>query len=382
MGAVPGAAIGICLRIGGRCKRPVRAPSLLGSRRAVDRRTQQWVAKGDPRAYLDQVVGLCGSRRLGRDAELGGRSPEQHWIADRLRRGYEQQPLRLRRQLLHPPAEARFDPARQRQLVRQGEAACEARRRQPAGQLEQGERVAACLRDDPIAHPFVQRPDVRRGEQLARVCVRQPLQPQFGQPRQLGELVARHAPRTGAGPTPPEGAARRTRAPPPRTDPATGHRPPGRGAAVLPPRRTAGSAPRGRRESDRAEALSSGRRPFPARHVAAAAAARGRRAAAHRADGEPQREAPSPIRRRPRAERGNPRRARPRSPGAPSCRCLPPRAAPAPRSGPRAPLSAVARASHAPSRGRAARREPLNAPSPRQDRARAFADRRPDQADD
>ena len=60
VGPVPGAAIGIDTRFGGRCQRPVRRPSLFGRRRAVDRRTQQWVTEGDPRAYLDQVVGLCG----------------------------------------------------------------------------------------------------------------------------------------------------------------------------------------------------------------------------------------------------------------------------------------------------------------------------------
>ena len=89
VGPMPGAAIGIDLRIGGSCKRLVRGSSLFGRRRAVDRRTQKWVAKGDPRAYLDQVVRLCGSRRLGRDAELVGRLPEQRRIADRLGRGYE-----------------------------------------------------------------------------------------------------------------------------------------------------------------------------------------------------------------------------------------------------------------------------------------------------
>ena len=123
---MPGAAIGIDLRIGGGCQRAMRAPSLLGRRRAVDRRAQEWVAKRDLRAYLHQVVRFCGSRRLGRDAELGGRSPEKRWIADRLGRGYHQQPLRLRGKLPDLPAEARLDPAWQGRLVWQGEAACEA----------------------------------------------------------------------------------------------------------------------------------------------------------------------------------------------------------------------------------------------------------------
>ena len=51
VGAMPGAPIGVGLRVSGLCKCPVRAPSLFGRRRAVDRRTQEWMTKRDPRTY-------------------------------------------------------------------------------------------------------------------------------------------------------------------------------------------------------------------------------------------------------------------------------------------------------------------------------------------
>ena len=81
--------------------------------------------------------------------------------------------------------EARLDPALQRQLARQAEAARHACRRRVARQFEQGERVAARLGEDPLAHARVQRRADDRREELARRRVRKPGEPQIRQPRQL-----------------------------------------------------------------------------------------------------------------------------------------------------------------------------------------------------
>ena len=91
-----------------------------------------------------------------------GRTPQQHRIADRLRRRDQQQPPRLRRQRRQPAPEAFLDAARQRGGVGQPEPARQLRRRQPARQLQQCERVAARLGHDPIAYPLVERPGDHR----------------------------------------------------------------------------------------------------------------------------------------------------------------------------------------------------------------------------
>ena len=59
-------------------------------------------------------------------------------------------------------------------------------RPQPARQLQQRERVAAGLGDDPVAHLGVQPPADRRGQQRARVDI---AQPGNGQPGQAGQLI-------------------------------------------------------------------------------------------------------------------------------------------------------------------------------------------------
>ena len=51
------------------------------------------------------------------------------------------------------------------------ESARQFRRRQPPRQLHQRERIAARLRDDPVAHLFVERPRDRRGQQRAGIAV-------------------------------------------------------------------------------------------------------------------------------------------------------------------------------------------------------------------
>jgi hypothetical protein len=128
------------------------------------------VAKGDPRADLDQLLRLRGRPRVDRDGELPRRAPEQRRIAERLGSGHEQKPLRLPRHQpdLHP--EACLDSAGQSRFSGQEESAGEAARQHPAGQLEQGKRVSACLRDDAIPDSLVERSGARRDKQFACVC--------------------------------------------------------------------------------------------------------------------------------------------------------------------------------------------------------------------
>ena len=63
--------------------------------------------------------------------------------------------------------------ARQRPRVGTPEPAGQLRRGQPARQLQQRERIAARLGDDPVAHPLVQSPGDHRLQQRASIAVAQ-----------------------------------------------------------------------------------------------------------------------------------------------------------------------------------------------------------------
>ena len=187
--AVPGSPIGIGVRVRSRCQRAMGCPPLVGSSRRVDRRTKERVSKGDARAQRNQVDRLCGRSRLGREPQLARSTPEERRVAERLGRTQQQQSLGLLGKLLYTAAEACLDAAFDRRRVWHGEPARQARRRERAWELEQGERVPACLRDDPRAHLFVEYAETCRGEKFAGVVVGQSLQPQVRQAGQLSRAI-------------------------------------------------------------------------------------------------------------------------------------------------------------------------------------------------
>jgi hypothetical protein len=187
VGAVPGTAVGIAFGIGDHGQGQMRALAFFRRRGAIDRRTQQRVAEGNLRADLKQAVGLRGAHGLGRDTQHPGRPPQQRRLAGRLGRGYQQQPLGRGGQLLHAPPEAGFDPARQR--AGKAEPPGQFGRRQFMRQLDEGQRVAARLGEDPIPHAVIEWPADSRREQLASGVIRQARKRQIGQPGQLVELA-------------------------------------------------------------------------------------------------------------------------------------------------------------------------------------------------
>ena len=112
---------------------------------------------------------------------LGG-APQQAQIAQRLGRRRQEQKLRVARKRLDALEEAVLDAARQRARVGEPEPARELRRRQSARQLDQRERVAAGLAEDPGLHPLVERPGDRRVQQQPGVVGGQPLDHELRQP--------------------------------------------------------------------------------------------------------------------------------------------------------------------------------------------------------
>ena len=76
-----------------------------------------------------------------------------------------------------------------RARARETEAARQLGRRQPAGQLQEGQRVAARLGHDAIPHLLVQPPAHRRCQHQARVAVAEPLDCLLRQSRELAVLA-------------------------------------------------------------------------------------------------------------------------------------------------------------------------------------------------
>jgi hypothetical protein len=157
VGAVPRAAIRIGIRIRGACECPVDARALVRCRRAIDRRPHQRMPEAHPRPELDQAHRRCRPCRGRVDAQLRGRLPHEQRIADRLGGCDEKQEPSRRRQRREPLPEAFLDATRERGVAVQPEPTRQLVRRPAARKLEQRQRVAACLGDDPIAHTLVQR---------------------------------------------------------------------------------------------------------------------------------------------------------------------------------------------------------------------------------
>ena len=214
LGAVPGAPVGIELRVGGLRQRGVQRVPFLRRRRAVGRRAHARVPEPHLRADLEQP-GVDGGRRgLRIDAEPLGRSPHEQRLADGIGRRELQQPPRVGGQRVEPPPEALLD-AGLRHRAGPAEAARQLRRAHAPRQLEQGQRVAARLRDDPLADALVEPAGDDRRQQGARVLVVEPFQPQLRQARRAGARRSARGRRTRSRPARRAAGAPRTRAPAP-----------------------------------------------------------------------------------------------------------------------------------------------------------------------
>ena len=209
--AVPGAAIGIDLGIGRLRERAVDLAPLLQPGGAVDGRANEGVTEhhagsrasaGPPLRRSSAAVSGIPSRSAARQTSAG--SPTGSAAATSSRRRASCGSLASRRVKLSSmladsgTAAGRPKPAR------------ELRRRQPARQLEQRERIPARLDDDPLQHALVQ-PGRQDGlQQRPRVAMPQRLDVELRQARQ--RVAERRASRTRARSSPPAGGEPRTRA--------------------------------------------------------------------------------------------------------------------------------------------------------------------------
>ena len=184
---VPRAAIRVDFRIGRFRQGSVDVASLLQPGGSVDGRANQGMTEHHSGAELQQAFRFDGFRdRLG-DSELLRRPPNECRVAHRISCREEQQASRVTWKTGQPPGEALLDARGQRHRRGQTKPARELCRRQPARQLQQGERVPAGLDDDPLQHVLIERSWQDRLEQRPRVTTPQGLDVKL---RQTGERVA------------------------------------------------------------------------------------------------------------------------------------------------------------------------------------------------
>ena len=188
--AMPGAAVGVVLRVRGVGERTVHRPPLLCRRPAVDRGAHERVEELDARLEPEQVGGLGRRGGAGIDAQSCAGAPEQRRIARRLRRRGEHELARVGGQGREALAEARLDAAREGR-GQQREATGELGSRQPARELQQGQRVARGLGEDAVAYALVERSAHDRVQQRAGILVAQTLDDELRQARQLADRSAR-----------------------------------------------------------------------------------------------------------------------------------------------------------------------------------------------
>ena len=166
---MPGATIGIGIRIGRVGQRPMHFLAVAKVCGSVGGRAHEWMAEPHPDPELDQPGLLGRPARVPSDPEALGRAPQQAHIAHGFGRRHQQQALGLVRKRANPLDEGPLEAGGHGPRVGEPEPAGELGRRQPARQLQQRQWVAARLGDDLIAHALVQPP--RHGRRQQRACV-------------------------------------------------------------------------------------------------------------------------------------------------------------------------------------------------------------------
>jgi hypothetical protein len=186
---VPGAPVGVELRIGGVGQRTVHAATVRRLAGLVHGRAHQRMTKPHPGADLQQPGGLRGLGRLRIDPQVVGRAPQQRHFAGRLGSRDQQQQLRLGWQAARVAPEAVLDAARDAQRVRQFEPARQLCRLPAAGELQQRQGVAACFGDDPLTHPFIERRRDRGSQQRFGIGVGKAAEGQLGQAGERADVA-------------------------------------------------------------------------------------------------------------------------------------------------------------------------------------------------
>ena len=115
---MPGAAVGVPVRIGHVRQHAVHLLAVPGRCRPVDRGPHQRVPEADAAAELDEPRSRSRGPWVGAEPEPPGRGPQQSRVPERLGGGDEQQAPGVRRKRLQLADETLFDAAGQKPAVR------------------------------------------------------------------------------------------------------------------------------------------------------------------------------------------------------------------------------------------------------------------------
>ena len=157
VGAVPRPAVGVGQRIGHCCQRLVYGSPVIGGGGPVGGRTHQGMPEAHVRTELQQVGRGGQVHGSGVQAEYPSRPEDQRRVADRIGRREQDQPLDLVRQLTQARCVLIFDAPGQISRVRKSEPAGEVGGAPASVELEQGQRMAVCLLENPGADALVER---------------------------------------------------------------------------------------------------------------------------------------------------------------------------------------------------------------------------------
>ena len=135
----------------------------------------------DPVAELDQPGFLGRGGGVGAESQEAGSAPEDRRVTERLRGRRDQQPAAVRREGVQAAQERLLEATGQGHRVASSEDVRQLGRRPRPRQLEQGQRVAVRLGQDPVANPAVHRAADHGVEELPGVLGRQTPDRQLGQ---------------------------------------------------------------------------------------------------------------------------------------------------------------------------------------------------------
>jgi hypothetical protein len=159
-----------------------------------------------------EKAGVRGGRRGFRgNAEIAGRAPDDGRIAHGLGRSDEQELARAGRKRAEAAAVALVGRAGHGPH-QYAEPAGELGRRPAADLLQEVQRIAVGLGDDPVGHAVVERRAQHRSQQVARIGLRQAFHAQIGKPAEVRTAIAgAEDQQNGLGVQPPCGEGQRLR---------------------------------------------------------------------------------------------------------------------------------------------------------------------------
>ena len=139
------------------CDRSMNPVPVICGRRVIGGRAGERMGELDAAADGEEPRLHRSGRLLHVEAESGRAPLKEHRVAQRLRRGGEDEQLGRRGKELEPPRVALFDLPGHRLFIGQPETAGEFGGAPRAWQLDEGERVPVALGDDLVAHGCIER---------------------------------------------------------------------------------------------------------------------------------------------------------------------------------------------------------------------------------